>query len=240
MKITVPEHTIEFLRSIKKSIIVLFAMGLLKRPTGPVELAELLEMDRKPVSKYLKELMAVGLVGDYGGRAGWFLTSSGQLFLSWAAEVIPDYGDLIPANGDKIPQLGHNGDLIPIMAPTTTTKLINPLNKVKDSNSSLHNGDFIPANGDKIPQPNPVIIDILKGRGIGKAMLNKLAAMPHVTPDYAKAHARQYDLDRSKNPGVKVGLLITRIRDQDDAPALPGDDEQDKYTGGDLSEFIIK
>jgi len=51
--------------------------------------------------------------------------------------------------------------------------------------------------------------------GIGEPMRSRLASLGHVTPDYVKAHTLL-----AKEQGLLTGLLITRIRCGDPAPAL--------------------
>lgn len=86
----------------------------------------------------------------------------------------------------------------------------------------------------EVVQVNPRISDslaLLVDLGVGRPMAKKLAALYWATPEYIQAHASRMDLPDD------IGLLITRIRDEDPAPkaktAAHGSSVTDK-----VSEFL--
>jgi len=77
------------LRALKGSAIVLLTLGVLKAPTGPGELAIILEQDEKTMRKYLRSLEILGLAHRVKGKNGWLLTANGQEFLTSKREILP-------------------------------------------------------------------------------------------------------------------------------------------------------
>ncbi len=72
-------------------------------------------------------------------------------------------------------------------------------------------------------------------------MAEQLAGLAYVTPAYVRAHALKVERD-----GDTVGLLVTRIRDGDPAPAHPKNclcvdcerERRRRYVGGEYAEWI--
>lgn len=116
-----------------------------------------------------------------------------------------DPGDL----GD--PAADPPGDPLPetvkfTVSSTTTSvgsKSLQTKNEVEEEDS------------DARPPPDPRVADILKRAHVGEPMRSRLAAMPHVTLDYVRAHVAQ--ANEEKTP---ARLLIHRIRSADIAPCL--------------------
>jgi hypothetical protein len=78
-------------------------------------------------------------------------------------------------------------------------------------------------------------MNTLRKVGVYGAKAQEIAALPHVTPRYIKAHAA-YAEHRKDTPG----LLIRRMLDGDPAPKRPpsAGDESRKYIRGEYAAFI--
>jgi DNA-binding MarR family transcriptional regulator len=69
---------IMFYRNIKKTAIVLVILARLGRPTGPTEIARILDITRETAQAHLESLDTTGLITRSGIRDGWKLTDDGR------------------------------------------------------------------------------------------------------------------------------------------------------------------
>ncbi len=90
----------------------------------------------------------------------------------------------------------------------------------KQSNDPKQQSEAVVANGAETAvslataTPSPELEEILRATGIRGKKLAQLLAAPHVTIPYAQAHIRAAERD-----GIKTGLLIHRMLENDPTPA---------------------
>jgi DNA-binding CsgD family transcriptional regulator len=65
-------------------------------------------------------------------------------------------------------------------------------------------------------------------------MASLLAAMEHITPEYARAH-----IERARREHIGAGLLIHRMRSADPAPLTRAEEERQRYIGGEYADLIL-
>lgn len=198
------DRTVQLLRSIRKTAVVVLVMLQLDRPTGEVEIAEILDINQETARRYLKSLCRVGLATRTGRFQGYTLTGLGsQLVLPMETPVLE--------RGKSALERGKTA----LDAPITTT--------VKDSINKSES-EVVESESANAENPrslstgavdNPVWKE-LKAAGIGhNKRTEKLAKMEHVTPQYVKAWAAQM---RQDNKADQTGLLITILEGGQEAP----------------------
>jgi len=164
-----------------------------ERPVGTMWVGQVTGYREKTVGLALRALQRMGLAEQTARFEGWHLTQAGRL-------AVP------PASRQNDNSL-----------PTATAIYTDSNNRlevavVEAARSSGENGGSSPA--PEAPPP-PEVVAALAQVGIGEPMRSRMAALPHVTPEYVKAHALL-----AREQGLSTGLLITRIRCGDPAPEL--------------------
>jgi hypothetical protein len=76
-------------------------------------------------------------------------------------------------------------------------------------------------------------VQILHAAGIGHPTCDLLAKLPWVTVDYLRTHIKY-----AQKNGISTALLIHKIRQQDDVPEIPGQNDYKKYTSGPFGYLI--
>jgi DNA-binding transcriptional regulator YhcF (GntR family) len=127
-----PEE-VSLFRALIKSAVVVLLMLRLGKPTGARELADILNLDEHTVSKHLRALARLNLVGRTGRYSGYFLLDGSQL---------------IPGSAATVKNLQAEGVLSPIEQALKDAGISNPqmrciLHQVGVSEFSLGRGDKI-------------------------------------------------------------------------------------------------
>jgi len=203
------------LKSINRSAIILIALGILKKPTGPVQLADITGLTRKTIKKHLIELSKLGMVHNIGRQDGYILTTGSQLFLTQV--------------GNFLPELAQDGYKLPELVPTTT-KLINS-NKdtsIKEVEAGSEDGYKFPELTESDPEYPKWLA--FKGTGVGEPSRSTLARMD-ITLEYIEAHIKQWRLDKQH-----ARMLVHRIKNLDEMPV--DKDDRQRYTEGKYKDHI--
>lgn len=125
------DHTVELttddialFRSVLKSAVLLVLLARLGRPAGEVELSRILQVHRQTIHKYLRALLATGLVTRIASPPGYSLSAAGRSLLSSAPAAIRlEAGEtaqgegLAGANGCKRPETVNFSPLMANISP---------------------------------------------------------------------------------------------------------------------------
>ena len=85
----------------------------------------------------------------------------------------------------------------------------------------------------EVSRDNRESLEALAQAGIGEPTRSRLAALPHVTPAYVRAHVARLRRERRTD---QTGLLVHRIQQADLAPLDP--DDNSRYTTGQFAEYL--
>lgn len=217
----VPEE-IKFLRSVKGAALsVLMAFMFEQKPLGHDYLVRVTGWSKTKVTEGIQILNDLGYIESASHKRynGWVLTA-------------------------KLHQLGlfeGNPKLWASNDDTSTTALI-----VREDNQegsrSINNREAQIMGFDVIDEfkqrtqehKKNINLNALHSLGImGKTAVD-LAGRDYMTLDYIKAHG-----DRAKREGTPIGILITRMRDHDPAPAqVLTDFDPERYISGPYADYI--
>ena len=182
-------------RLLKKTAIVYLLLLYLDRPAGESEIARLLEIDRSTARNHLRSLSAIGLATRLKHQQGYLLTNLGRQMLSGEIEH---------------PKIKNLEEIPP--SPIITA--------VKDSGSysdsltteTIEQMEGIP------PFDNTPVWSALNKAGITRNhRTQRLATLPHITPDYITAHRLTL---KHAGKGNQTGLLISILESGVPAPEL--------------------
>jgi hypothetical protein len=85
---------------------------------------------------------------------------------------------------------------------------------------------------ENLPPLDPAVLQALHQAGIGEPTASRLAAMAHIDLAYVQAHAA-----RARREGIRVALLIHRMRAGDPAPEML-EKSSERYITGKYAEFV--
>ena len=221
------------LRSIRKTAIVVLLLLALNRPTGELEIASILDLDRKTVRSHLRSLSQLGIVTRVDYKNGYLLTQGGlQMALTQRlGKFSPDAPVVV--NDSYMHPLTKNSQLEDEDSATTT--IVEMGENSPDAHMAEWDDDAVGEelsddpgeNGDKDPPPAPrsAAEEVARRKAVCEALLKagivinrrtrKLLDMPHITPSYISGH---YERLKKNNQGNKTGLLITILETR--APLL--------------------
>jgi hypothetical protein len=185
-----------FLRSIKKTAVVLLVMGWLDQPVTAAQLSEILEISNNAARAYLRGLVRLGLVRHQPRDCSYALVSTaGELFFYLDDRKICD--------------------------PSSSIKRLINLDSEPSETEESTGGRKKPAcrKGSRKEAPEeaaPEAVDPQLAKALAKAgvMLTartrKLASLPHVTAEYVRRHHQALE---ERGHGRSTGLLIRILED---------------------------
>jgi len=203
------ENPIELVRMLKGApLSVLFSLMLARRPMGELWLTGVTGYSRTSIWMALKYLVEVGLIQRNDRCEAWVLTGEAQQLPLMPGLVEEADGSLMLDTDQKIgdkkvdpcSNIEHG---VPTAAATTTIE-----GTLKSSRSSSRISDPCSKN-------EHGLLELLKSAGIGEPKASQLCRLDWMTLDYAQAH-----IQKAKEDGIGIGLLIHRMWVQDAAPQV--------------------
>ena len=206
--------TVNHIRSLKGApITVLCVMLLAGQPVTQEYCERHSGYTDKPVSQALHLLEELGYV-SHNGRYAWQIISEATQLLMTLPEI-PPQAETSRNNSDSM------GTATTTIVESSIMRSINAAEAAKNDESEI----FRLAKN----------VSALRKVGVYGAKAREIAALPHVTPRYIKAHAAYAEL-RKDAPG----LMIRRMLDGDPAPKRPPAERDDsrKYIEGEYAAYI--
>jgi hypothetical protein len=203
------ENPIALVRTLKGApLSVLFALFFANQPVGEKWLVEVTGYSVITVRRGLEYLAEIRLVQRNGRYSAWILSGQArQLVLT--PNLLQDPPLSNPEPGALAPP--HQPGLEPARRglnfnppPTTATATIEETDKSSSSSSKESNQRL---------NFNPRVLETLHAAGIGEPTASRLAALPHITNEYAQAHIK-----KAKEDKIATGLLIHRMKYHDPQP----------------------
>jgi len=175
----------------------LFALMFANQPVGKAWLSRMTGYSDKPVAAALDYLNEMGYVTSNGRYESWQINTAAIQLPLMTLDTSPSEKAL--GTSDKSSR--NFSDSI----PTTATALIGKENdnRVEAVEESKRSRNFSDSR------------KLLRSANVGEPMASVLADLDHITPYYIAGH-----ILKAKQDGIKIGLLIHRIRSADPAPEL--------------------
>ena len=190
----------------------LFALMFANQPVGNGWLSRMTGYSSKPVADALNYLLEMGYVTSNGRFESWQLNSQAVQLPLMNLDTLPSEKNL----GTSENSSRRNSDSIPTTATTAIEGEINQsVEAVAESKTRWKNSNSTPKNESKRSRNFSDSRKLLRFANVGEPMASVLAELDHSTPYYIAAH-----ILKAKQDGIKIGLLIHRIRSADPAPEL--------------------
>ena len=185
---------IRYLRLLKKAAAVFLLFWFLDQPLQVIDVAQLLEIDRRTARNHVRSLISLSLITRSSLAEGFILTDEGRHFV---------LGNFSP----------------PVNTAAVVNDSDNILYLIKDSKSKESLTTTITNKPDKIsPLEEQAVWEALEAAGIARnARTEQLARKDYLTPDYVTGH---YLNLKSQGKGDRTGLLVSILESGLPAPPL--------------------
>lgn len=190
----------------------LIALRIAGQPVGAEYLCRATRYSDKPVSQALEYLRELGIACQTGRNNSWQLAG--------------EYSQL-PLGYFELLEDGENNSSRKISDSNATTTTLNTQKK-----KSLEKSSSSSKSSRKIS--DSTLYNLLREAGIGEPKRSRLCELEWVTVDYARAH-----IERAKQTGDDIGLLIWRMEQHDPAPEEQDDpNDYQRYIKSAFADFI--
>jgi len=197
-----PSHEVMFLRSIKKTAVVLLLLLRLDRPVSAKEVSQILDMNYETTRIYFRHLSSANFVTKT--NHGYILSQYGSQLVLVADSPPPETETLKNAEFPRFTINSSNSINSKDSILNTTTSITDLKNDISSSNS--------------INRDTKKIWESLSKYGITRnTRTERLASQPFITPEYIQRHAEVLE-ESGKSLPQWAGLFITILEKGDQPP----------------------